>query len=222
MIKKSPTNPSLLDSIACTFVLELEQVGIYHFNKLVYLFEYLYIKNFGSRYTKESFIKLPHGPVITNYKKRISQLYNQGYIDTDIEKLNSYRKVDDDFKERVIIASNIKTQELVIEDSIALMLTKKIAKQYGQLDIPELEALVYTTTPVVNYLSKVDAGFKNATGGYVLKDCVRFSDYKSPKIVGRKKAIEHLKNHPKVRSDQYSKLVDELNILNKFRPAWEA
>ncbi len=61
-----------LDCVTATIVNLLGSVGLFHYNKLASLFEYFYIKNFGKRYTEEYFVKLPHGPVIRDYKKQIT------------------------------------------------------------------------------------------------------------------------------------------------------
>ena len=38
-----------LSQVSATIVSEMNDVGIYHFNKLTYLFEYFFIKNFGAK-----------------------------------------------------------------------------------------------------------------------------------------------------------------------------
>ena len=88
---------SQLDQVTATIVYQLERVGVYHYNKLTYLTEYLFIKNFGKRLTNEKFIKLPHGPVITNYRKQIASLQSRSIVNVDLDELNKIRKLNDDF-----------------------------------------------------------------------------------------------------------------------------
>ena len=86
---------SKLIAVGATLLSLNGELGLFQYNKLVYLFEYFYIKNFGKRFTKEVFMKLPHGPVIVEYKKHISYLINKGIAKGDLSILAEKREVDD-------------------------------------------------------------------------------------------------------------------------------
>jgi len=81
----SPHSP--LGRVACTILNELGEIPVLKYNKLLYLFEYLYIKNFGRRYTGESFKKINKGPVVDDYKNQILKLKEHGFVEVDEEEL---------------------------------------------------------------------------------------------------------------------------------------
>jgi uncharacterized phage-associated protein len=211
-----------LDRIAATIVAQLEQVNVYHYNKLAYLFEYLFIKNFGTRYSREVFIKLPHGPVIKNYKKQITNLSRRGIVSVNEELLNKKRTLADgkQFDSVLILRTEI-TPSYIIEEPLASALAQQVIRKYGRLSIEELETVVYQTSPVKTYMKKAEEGFKKATGGDVLKDCIRIKDYKNSRTEGRKLAMEHLKKYPFVNPELQAQFSEELKPLEKLRPKYE-
>lgn len=217
-LKEKLTN---LDIITLSIVNELGKLGVFHYNKLTYLFEYFFIKNFGLRFTKEVFIKLPHGPVITNYKRQILTLSNFNLIDTDQELLKKTRHLDDDSKEKIWLKRNDNTIHAISLDPIINDFLIQILNRYANLDCDGLEKIVYQTSPVKTYLAKVKTGLKPEKGSYVLKDCIKMSKYKdNPKVIGRKIALEHIRKYPNINYEQHYKLVSELNDLKKLRPEW--
>ncbi|MFA6598809.1 MAG: type II toxin-antitoxin system antitoxin SocA domain-containing protein [Ignavibacteriaceae bacterium] len=219
MSPKNPTNRPL-DRVTASIVYELEKVNLFHYNKLVYLFEYFYIKNFGKRFTQEKFIKLPHGPVITDYKKQIGSLAKEGFIEVDSDLLNQKRMLGDDYQTEVNIFRTETTQEMVLDDEFLSNFLHKILYKYGTLSTKELEAVVYRTPPMINLIKKMEMGFKKNIGGYVLADCIRFLDYKNPVTEGRRMAIEHLKKYPFINFELHKKIAEELSPLKNLRPEW--
>lgn len=210
-----------LDSITLSIVNGLGKLGVFHYNKLTYLFEYFFIKNFGFRFTKEVFVKLPHGPVITNYKRQILNLSNLNLIETDEELLKKTRHLDDDSKEKIWLFSNDKTINAISLDPMVNDFLNKILNRFANLDCDELESIVYQTSPVKSYLTKVKTGLKPEIGSYVLTDCIKMSKYKdNPKVTGRKLALEHIRKYPNINYEQHHKLISELNDLKKLRPEW--
>jgi len=210
-----------LDRITATIVYELKEVNLFHYNKLTYIFEYLYIKNFGVRFTNEYFIKLPHGPVIHQYKDQINKLHLKGYIDTDSDKLNEKRKLSDDKTSKVLIKRNDRTEEIIVTNPIVYGFLKKVIIKYANLSVNEIERLVYQTSPVKSYLSKLSMGFKKESGSYLLKDCIKITNYKNEISAGRKKALEHISKYPNVNVDQYKIFNQEFAPLSNLRPAWD-
>ncbi|MCL5027479.1 MAG: Panacea domain-containing protein [Bacteroidetes bacterium] len=210
-----------LDGIIAAIVDQMGEVDLYHLNKLTYLFEFLFIKNFGKRYTGELFIKLPHGPVITNYKKVFERLFQAGILETDLEKLKEQRKLSDDYHVKIELKKTEKTTSIIRLDKMIMDFIKKIIIKYGYLSVSDLEKEVYKTKPVKEYQSKVENGFKQQTGSYVLRDCIKLSEYKNTITLGRKLALEHLNKYPDIITKQYQTYEEEFSSLKKLRPAWE-
>ena len=86
------TDIEKLESVLIYLVYKSNEIGVYHLNKLTYLFEYFYIKNFGERFTKEYFLKYPHGPVISNYKRIFINLAQREFFLTNTDELKKNRK----------------------------------------------------------------------------------------------------------------------------------
>lgn len=211
---------TLLDQVSAAIVYQLKSVGVYHYNKLLYLTEYLFIKNFGKRLTAEEFIKLPHGPVVSNYKKQISELAEHGYFSVDLETLNVKRQLNDEsIVGRIEITATEKTAEALPQDTIVKEFVYGVINRYAHLSVGELEAVVYATSPVVNYKKSM---FKPATGGKILVgDCIRMKDYKNEVSEGRRIAWEHLRKYPTVNQEQQNLLKEEFASLISMRPQHE-
>lgn len=210
-----------LDEIIATIINQMGEVDLYHLNKLTYLFEFLFVKNFGRRYTGELFIKLPHGPVIKGYKKVFERLFQAGILETDLKKLREQRKLSDDYHVKILLKKTEKTKTVIKLDKMIMDFIKKIIIKYGYLSVKDLEKEVYKTKPVKEYLSKVENGFKQQTGSYVLRDCIKISEYKNPVTQGRRLALEHLNKYPDINAKQYQVYEEEFSSLKKLRPAWE-
>ncbi len=212
-----------LDSVMATFVSELGEIGIFHFNKLAYLFEYLFIKNFGKRYTKEQFVKLPHGPVVINYKKYISDLKCRNLVDVDLKSLKVKRLLDDDLAyERVSISQTIATHECIVKNPVVYRLVKKVAETYGTLSSREIEKAVYATNPVRSILNKISEGQLKKTGTYILNgNGIRMKDYDSLKTKSRRAYLDHVEKYPTVKVNLQKKLSKELSFLSEMRPSYE-
>lgn len=218
MAESKQSKITKLDRVTSSIVYELGEVGVFHYCKLAYLFEYFFIKNFGSRYTKEYFIKLPHGPVIINYKNQISNLYGMEIIDVNLKELKRNRNFDD-FNETVLIKSNPKTSACLIPEKMAYALLLQILQKFGSMSVKDLEKFVYETSPIKKYIEAVSMGFKRPTGGYVLKgDCIRMKDYKNSRTKGREIAMKHLQKYPHINFQTQKELIEEMKELNNLRP----
>ena len=221
ILEQNKINITPLDRTTATIVYIMKEVGILHYNKITYLFEYFFIKNFGERYTKEKFIKLPHGPVISNYKKQIINLANLKLFDTDVKKISENSSLDDAVLDRIPINENENTGKFIIKEKMVFSLLKRIIDKYGYLPKEKIEEIVYKTPPVKNYLRKVKTGFKRReTGGYILTDCIRMSDYKNPITKGRMLALKHLQKYPHINYKLQKELAEEFSDLEKLRPAF--
>jgi len=215
MSKASEPQLSNLDRVTATIVHEMGEVGLYHYNKLTYLFEYFYIKNFASRYTKEQFPKLPHGPVISNYKRQIRDLHGLNVIKTDLDELKRYRKMDD-YHGEILIECVPNTKIYMVSEEIVYSLIVQIVQKFGAMSTAELEEVVYRTTPLINFQNNP---YKLKKGGYVLAgDCIKMKDYKNSVTEGRKLAIKHLQKYPEVDEELQLKLAKELQYLEALRP----
>lgn len=208
-----------LDSITSTIVYELKKVGVYHYNKLTYLFEFLFIKNFGFRYTSELFIKLPHGPVIHNYKNQISELVKNGYLTVDLNKLMQERKLTDDYNIKINICHTDTTITHLISESVVYDFLRRVLDKYAYLNDDQLEEVIYKTSPVIKYMN---SAYKPNTGGYVLdNNGIKMKDYLSnPKVKARKYAIKHFLKYPEINIVQHLNFHKELTYLEKLRPKW--
>jgi len=213
---------SKLDRVTSTIVYELEKVGIYHYNKLTYLFEYLFIKNFGTRFTKEKFIKLPHGPVISNYKKQITELTKLNYYVTNLDMLNKNRKLEDDYLIRKIyIYRNDNTQKLILENKMIYDFLLKILDKYAHLKVEELEEIIYKTLPVKKYIEKMKKGFRKPTGGYVINNNISIKKFVNDISKARRMLLEHAEKYPFINYEQQKKYEEEFSYLEKLRPEWK-
>lgn len=207
-----------LTDVSVSIVNLLGNVGVYKFNKLTYLFEYFFIKNFGQRYTKEYFIKLPHGPVIKDYKHFITSLYDKKLIDTNIAQLKNKRKFEDDIE----ITTSIKSLNrgyIYIHENIVSGLLRQVVYKYAEMSIPELEKIVYQTVPVKRYLEN---NYKQDIGGYVLDGSgVTMKDYNTARINGRKLYLKHISKFPDYNPELHARLAKECADMEKLRPAWD-
>jgi uncharacterized phage-associated protein len=212
-----------LDSVMATFVNELDEIGVFHFNKLAYLFEYFYIKNFGKRYTKEQFVKFPHGPVLSEYKKVISELSSKHIINVDLTLLDSKRRLDDDLcYEKVLISCTELTSKNAIDNPILLKLIKKISNTYGKLNTKQIEEAVYKTKPVIKIEEKINAGLLRKTGTYILcGNWIRMKDYDTLETRSRRSYCAHIERYPEVKGSLQKELAKELSYLNEMRPKYE-
>lgn len=211
-----------LNRVAATILAELGEIGIFHFNKLIYLFEWLYIKNFGERYTGEYFIKLPHGPVISNYKKIVAKLCSDGIAETDISALNKHKNLDDDLHLKIPIKRTKRTSEMVITNKIVYQFLKQILHRYANLSCKEIEKEVYKTAPVKHYLSLVESGKRKATGGYLLKSPGIREYSRISKTIARKHLLEIEKKYPVPNADEMNNQYLEWKFLEQLRPQIDA
>lgn len=218
MDKKLHEKLTNLDIISATIVNEMKSIGIYRYNKIIYLFEYFFVKNFGFRYLNEKFIKYPHGPVISNYKKQIRKLYELGIYDVDVDELNKKRIFDDYVYQEILIKSTSKTSELITNNIEIFTLINAIINKFGNLSIDELEEIVYKTSPLKNYMEKFEMGWKKKTGSYILSDCIKPSSYITSKTQGRKLALMHLSKYPEINFELQKKMSEEVSDLIKMRP----
>ncbi len=212
---------SLLDQVTASIVFQMENVGVYHYNKLTYLTEYLFIRNFGKRLTNEKFIKLPHGPVISDYRKQIAALYSKSIINVNIEELNKTRKLNDDLIQSKIQISKTENTFKALPDEVLINnFIHGVVEKYGKYSIAELEQIVYSTEPVIRYK---ESRFKKITGGYILDgECIRIKDHKNSIADGRRIALDHLKKYPIINRDQQIELQKEFSPLKELRPMHES
>ena len=211
-------NFSSLDKVCATTVYIMENVGVFHYNKLAYLFEYFFIKNFGHRYSKEQFIKLPHGPVIMKYKKQITFLSKLNVFDVNETELNKKRKLEDDINIKISIKSNKNTKNFIISESSIFSLLFNIIEKFGFLSVTDLENEVYKTSPMKKYIELSSSGFKKESGGYILKGCIAISKYKNSVTEGRKLALKHIQKYPTIDFNLQKELANDLSDMEYMRP----
>jgi hypothetical protein len=210
-------NDSLLQQVGATIILLSSPLGIFHYNKLVYLFEYHYIKNFGRRFTKEVFLKYPRGPVITGYKEHLVQLAEMGGAGIDLKKLSKQRSLDDVYNEKVPITVTDRTVEFIVQNPIIFSFIKSLCERFASKSVDELQKIVYETEPMKKY---VKSPYKKSTGGYILcAECIRLSDHSNPISEGRRKAQEYLEQHPDIDYAQHRNLAGDFSDLAALRPA---
>lgn len=169
------------------------------------------------KYTGESFLKLPHGPVINGYKKIITDQTNKGLLSCDLEDLNLNRKLDEDYNLKIFITKTENGNSVKIEQSIVKEFLLKVLDKYAHLTTDQLEEKIYNTTPVKNYLAQVESGYKKETGGYVLK-CISLKQFNNPYTEGRKRALLHFLNNKQATIDQLNKYQKEFEYLEYMRP----
>jgi hypothetical protein len=213
-INRDETN---LNQVAATILSVVQELGVYHYNKLIYLFEYFHIKNFGKRYTKELFIKYPHGPVIINYKEHIESIVDKRIANTDLTKLQMKRSLDEGFSGKISIYKAELTDEFAFKDVMLLSFTRELCDKFSTMSRESLESFVYSTAPMKNYVS---SKFKKETGGYILTgDCIKMSDHKNPITEGRRRALLHLQTYPEIDYVQHRQLAEEFSSLSSLRPS---
>lgn len=222
MKKAKEIHKARLNAITINIVNELGKVGVFRYNKLTYLFEYLFIKNYGERYTHQMFPKLPHGPVIGNYKKVILNQCEDGFIDADVKVLKLTRKLSDDRpekKETIWLKKTSLSKDILIPEKTVYNFLLRVLDKYGSLSDDEIEELVYKTSAVINYEKQYEAGFKSKTGGFVLEsDCIKINSSDSIDFKARQFAIKHELKHPDVNTEQQSLLYYDLAYLEQLRP----
>jgi len=208
-----------LKIVSSTIVALNEGIGVYHLNKLTYLFEYFFIKNFGRRYTGEKFVKLPHGPVIqsvTPYKDLISSLAEQSVIDTDVDEISKNRKLDDDYIYRKIPIKPKNVESSLLTNPFLLDLAKNVVFKFGNLGVNDLEEFVYKTRPVVNYENNP---YKKDVGGYVIvSDNIRLGDYKTETADYHYNLLKYYEDAPRMGAELHGKYSEEFSFLEKLRP----
>lgn len=222
MEKANEIHKTRLNAITINIVNELGKVGVFRYNKLTYLFEYLFIKNYGERYTHQMFPKLPHGPVISDYKKVILNQCEGGFIDTDIKNLKLKRKLNDDRpeqKETIWLNKTSSSKDIIIPEKTVYNFLLRVLDKYQSLSDDEIEELVYKSSAVINYIKKYEAGFKPKTGGFVLaSDCIKINGSDSIEFKARQFVIKHELKHPTVNIEQQNLLYNDLAYLEKLRP----
>jgi Protein of unknown function (DUF4065) len=207
---------SNLISVGSTLLYLSRELGLFHYNKLVYLFEYFYIKNFGKRFTKEAFIKLTHGPVIVGYKNHIEGLVRLKIAKADIQTLKMNRDVDDTIYPKFRIVPSVNIQNYILRDHTLFSFVQALIDRFGGLPILQLEKVVYDTGPMKAYSA---SQFKKETGSYILSaDCIKMKDYSNEITEGRRRALDHLRMYPKVNYEQQERLAAEFSGLSRLRP----
>jgi len=207
-----------LMQVTSSIVFEMGEVGLFHYNKLTYLFEYFYIKNFGKRFTKELFLKFPHGPVISNYHKQILELRKKDLITVDEKILMQKRTVDDFQYAKVPVRKSSSTQKALIKNEHVYDFLKEIVDKFGNLTVSELEKFVYRTNPLLEFRRKKI--FKASSAPYLLTDCIRIRDYDNTITRARRKVIKHMEKYPKINYEQQKKDIEEFAFLEKMRPEY--
>ena len=215
--RNSHRNDERLEQITVSIVNELNQVGVYHYNKLTFLFEYLFIKNFGTRYINELFLKLPHGPVISGYKNLITDQTKKALLLCNLDELNQKRKLDEDYYLKILITKTDGSERIQIEESIVKDFLLRVLEKYAHLDTDQLEEKIYNTTPVKKYLELAEKNFRKEIGGYVL-DCITFKQFKNKETEGRKIALQHFLNTKPATIEQLDKYQKEFEYLEYMRP----
>ncbi|MCX6122750.1 MAG: DUF4065 domain-containing protein [Ignavibacteriales bacterium] len=206
-----------LNQVAATILSFVQELGVYHYNKLIYLFEYFHIKNFGKRYTQELFIKYPHGPVIINYKGHIESLVDKHIANTDITKLQTKRCLDEGYGGKISIYKAELTENFTFRDVMLLSFTRELCDKFSTMSVESLESFVYSTAPMKNYVNSL---YKKETGGYILtSDCIKISDHRNPTTEGRRKALLHLQTYPEIDYAQHRQLAEEFAPLSSLRPS---
>ena len=202
--------------VGASLLLSAGNLGLFHYNKLVFLFEYLFIRNFGQRYTKEVFVKLPHGPVIVDYKRHLVGMYNAGVLNTDVRLLRQQRSLTDDFSVRVNLEPGPNAQAHVVEPTGLRHFVDMIVTKYSKLTITKLEEIVYRSEPLKAYVA---SPYKKSTGSYILtSDLIRMKDQTSPYTEGRRLALDHLLRYPLVNVEQQRQYATEFADLQQMRP----
>ncbi len=203
-----------IDRVSATIVNELGELGVYHYNKLTYLFEFFYIKNFGERFSKEKFIKITHGPIISNYKKRISALSKADYLSVDVSELNKKKSLDD-FNKYIPIHNTLNTKSIILDNPILISLIHQIIEKFSKLPVKKLEEIVYKTSPIRAYCNP---SFNKKTGGYVFPNHIKVKSFRNSITEGRRQALKHFNKYNYVEYDQQKDLLDQFEILNRMRP----
>jgi hypothetical protein len=223
MLKNPKINYPLLQQVISEFFRKREHIGVYHFNKILYLFEYFYIKNTGKRFLKEPFIKLPHGPVVSNYKRQLENLFNDGILIMDISELKKHRDIDSDRHIKLAIRKGYNINNYSIQDYTAFSILSHVIEKYSDLSIDELEQFVYHTEPVIRYqINSEGYKMRKKIGGYVLRSPnINITKYKKTISEGAKLAAEHLKKYPTINIEQLNKDIEEFAFLEKLRPSYE-
>lgn len=211
------TDIEKLESVLIYLVNKSNEIGVYHLNKLTYLFEYFYIKNFGERFTKEYFLKYPHGPVISNYKRIFINLAQREFFLTNTDELRKNRKLTDDYSYgRQAIRSSNKSYFINPLPNNAEILLDNIITKFGKLSVDELETFVYKTEPIINYQNNP---YKKETGGYVLESpMINIKKSKDRVPEGIKIALKHMKKYPNFSLEQQKKDYKEFAFMEKLRP----
>lgn len=212
-----------LDKVTINIVNELGSLGVYKYNKLTYLFEYLFIKNFGLRYTKEMFIKFPHGPVIKNYKKVILNQSKLGVIDVDVDLLLQEKKLinsNDDYNDTTIITKRLFLDNFKIPERTVYDFLLKVLDKYGNYSVSQLEEVVYNSTPVKKFLIDVKLGYKKECGGYILdSNGIKLKEYITNDLVRkRQNSFKHELKYPYVDTEQQNLLIQQFSFLENLRP----
>ncbi len=216
-IQKS-RNEENLTRVTISIVNELKNVGIYHYNKLTYLFEYLFIKNFGMKFTGELFCKLPHGPVISDYKKYVVNQFKERLIFTDIDTFIQKRTLDD-YNYSIRIMNTENGEKITIQEPMIYDFLLRVLDKYSHLSVDELEEVVYQTSAVVKFENAVKQGWRKENGGYIL-DLLTIKNFINSKVLARQAALKHSRKYPKIDNDQYNNLTSEWNFLESMRPQW--
>lgn len=219
-MSKRKTDIEKLNSVTSTIVHELNEVGLFHYNKLTYLFEYFYIKNYGERFTKEQFCKLPKGPVIPNYPIQIKNLVENKYLNTDLSVLLAVRNFDETADKNAIIKifDTRKTTELILNDPDAYYLLLKVIEKYHHMNVEQLGDLVYKTPPMIEFKKTVVMGYAKEKGGYILSpNNIKVNKLKSEVPEHIKLSRKYYFNSSVQTADQDLKDKEEFKFLESYR-----
>jgi len=191
-------------------------LGVFQLNKLAFLYEYFHIKNFGERYTFDRFIKLPHGPVITNYKNTIKKAAENTVLDADIHAIWNNNGWQNHSHTIQIIRPGRNLLNAGINTEAQYNLAIAVIKKFADMKPKDLEKFVYSTQPVKRFLELEAAGHKYTS---VLRgDVIKLKDYKSDAQKGMKRYHSHIEKYPTVNWKLQNKFFEELRWLEKYRP----
>lgn len=176
-------------------------VGMFHYSKLQYLFEFLYLKNYGERYTGERFVKYELGPVINEYKVQLLKLDELGILSVDRDALYRNAGVNKGsyITKRIEVGS--RAQEFALTDERELKLLNGVIERFGNLSTDALKKVVYSTLPL-----KLNPKHNHE----VLTDEVVEMIVDNPIVQGKQMAEEHLKKYPTINQEKRAEFIHEL------------
>jgi hypothetical protein len=192
-------------------------IGVFHINKLAYLYEYFHIKNFGCRFTFDQFKKLPHGPVIIDYTDTFYNACKQTILSADKELIINVKRWNESEVQKKPLKPGINTPGSGIKTEIQYQLAETVIDKFASLSCKDLEKIVYSTQPMIAYMKRKDKGL--LVSPYILTpDCIKMSDYRTSYQEGMKLYLKHIEKYPDINWKQQNRIAEELEWLEKYRP----